>query len=160
MSCNKSISFLFVFSLSLYFNAVNAQVLNINGDTIFVNTESEVQIIFPSLPTKFIAIPDSSQFRIWDTRTGINITAKSEDYRPVTLFISEALRSHRFILMFKPDAVKLLYDYSTEKKLAQRINEMALSNSAQLSKVENKKSKANTVAKPVDNISAYYSLLE
>jgi hypothetical protein len=158
MSNSKTIFFLVSFFLFLYIPATDAQVLNINGDTIFVNTKSEVQLIFPSLPTRFITIPDSNQYRIRDTRTGINIAAKSADYHPVTLFITEALRSHRFILMFKNDnAVRLLYDYSTEKKLAQHINETSSSNFVESAKPENKKSKRGGV---VDNISNYYSMLE
>src|SRR5688500_10990601 len=135
MNYNKIILFLFILFPVIYSQNVEAQALNINGDTLFVNTEAEIRLIFPTLPTNFKTIPVNSQYRIWDSPTGINLIAQSENYAPVTLLVTEAERNHRFILMFKKhisdDEKKLYYDYSSEKKLAQHIEETAFSKSVE-----------------------------
>lgn len=160
MSYNKIIFFLFISSFGIYIQNVKAQALNINGDTIFVNTKAEVLLVFPTLPTSFTMVPVNIKYRIWDSPSGINLIAQSEDYQPVTLLITEAQRRHRFILVYKQgnSNTKFFYDYSTEKKLAQHISETPFSKSIE---PENKKKKKQAIlAGSVDSISIYYSLLE
>ena len=174
MSYPKIISFLFISFIGIYVQSVKAQSLNINGDTIFVNMEAEIQLKFPTPPKNFNTVPDNTQYRIWDTGNGINLIAGSEDYTPATLSVSEAGRNHRFILIFKKEInnneAKLYYDYSTEKKLAKHIRETAFQRSPESEKVvaknepvkDDKKKNKNEIAveKPVDSSLNYYALLE
>ena len=131
MNYTKFISFLFASVICIYFQNLKAQSLNINGDTIFVNTDAEIQIIFPTLPEAFSTIPAKTQYRIWKTEAGINFIPALEDHTPVVLLVSEAGRKHRFNIIYKKeidiDEAKLYYDYSTEKKLVQHIRETAVS---------------------------------
>jgi len=173
MNYNKIISFLFVSSLSIYNQTAKAQALNINDDTIFVNTEAEIRLIFPTLPTNFATIPVNSQYRIWDSPTGINLIAQSENYAPVTLLVTEAQRNHRFILIFKKqindNELKLYYDYSTEKKLAEHVKETEFSRLVEPEKAviniepvkpEKKREKETSVTGPVGGSSNYDALLK
>ena len=161
MNYNKITPLLFIFFCA-YIQNVTAQTLNINDDTIFVNTKTEIQLVFPTLPTSFSTIPTNTQYRIWDSPTGINLIAQSENYSPVTLSVTEAQRNHRFILIFKKDNTNtLFYDYSTEKKLAQHIKETAFSKPIGPIKPEKKKQKKEiTVAEPVDKSANYNALVE
>ncbi|MEO6455112.1 MAG: hypothetical protein ABIN97_13615, partial [Ginsengibacter sp.] len=115
MSRTKTISILFFFFIGIYLQNIKAQGLNINGDTIFVNTDAEIQIIFPTQPTNFKTIPANTQYRIWNAGKGINLIPSAEDFSPATLLVSEAQRNHKFILIFKPEInyneAKLYYDY-------------------------------------------------
>ena len=122
MSHNKLIFFLLIFFFGIYNHSIQGQALNINGDTIFLNTKTEIQLVFPTLPTNFKTVPLNTQYRIWDSPTGINLIAQSENHNPATLLVSEAKRIHHFILIFKknirPAELKTFYDYSTEKKIS------------------------------------------
>ncbi len=112
--------------------------MNINGDTIFVNREGEIQIVFPTPPTSFNAVPNYSQFRVWEVKNGIYLIADTENYDPVTLMVSEGGRSHRFLLIFKQNIsnreARLYYYYSTVKKLEQHIKTSASSKPTRIRK--------------------------
>ncbi len=164
----------FLFSLLSVFcvHKINAQALNINGDTIFVNREAEIQIVFPTVPKSFNTIPESTQYRIWSTKSGINLIADAENYDPATLVVSEGERSHRFILIFKRDIsnkeAKLYYDYSTIKKLDQHIRTTPAIRPISSEKIivktepdkqDNTNGVASTTAVVVDSSLSYYALL-
>ncbi|MEP7108446.1 MAG: hypothetical protein ABI760_10700 [Ferruginibacter sp.] len=109
---------------------VNAQDLNIKGDTIFVNAEGEFVIFFPSKPRNFSTLPVDAPYDLNPLKDGVSIRAKSENTSPATLKISESDRNHRFIIVFKKDIdfndnAATVYDYRTEKKLEQHIRATA-----------------------------------
>jgi hypothetical protein len=164
MSHNKLIFFLLIFLFGIYNHSIQGQALNINGDTIFLNTKTEIQLVFPTLPTNFKTVPLNTQYRIWDSPTGINLIAQSENHNPATLLVSEAKRIHHFILIFKknirPAELKTFYDYSTEKKLAQHISETALKSIASIKPGKKNQEKQTVAAVAVDSSLNYNALLE
>jgi hypothetical protein len=171
MNFKKTIPFLFICCFGISIASVSAQGLNINGDTILVNTQAQILLVFPTPPTSFHTVPANTQFRVWDSRAGINLIAESESDDLVTLFINEAERKHRFILKCKRgynNEVKHYYDYSSENKLAQHIGETPVQSATEAIKPENNppKPENNTIKKETasaasaDSISEYYSLLE
>ncbi len=171
MSYSRIIFLLFVFFTG-HIQQASAQSSVINGDTVFVNREAEVQIVFPTVPKQFSTLPENSAYRIWEVRNGIYLIAGSETNEPVTLSVTEAERNHRFILIFKKDLdntnAKLYYDYSTIKKLEQHIRLIPprpIAPEKTIVKTEpvvqdaiNEKA-AITVAAPVDNSLMYYAIL-
>ncbi|MEO6329123.1 MAG: hypothetical protein ABIO55_09330 [Ginsengibacter sp.] len=173
MSYPKIISFFFLFIIGITIQGITAQSLNINGDTIFVNMEAEVQIIFPTPPKNFNTIPENTEYRIWNVGTGINLIPGSADNTPVTLSVSEADRNHKFILIFKQEIskreAKLYYDYATINKLAQHVRVKTLSKSNKTDQPtvrtepvkDDKKKEKKEIAReqPVDSSLNYYVLL-
>ena len=130
MSYKNSLAFLIIFLIGIYNQNVNAQSLNITGDTIFVNAEAEIQVNFPAIPNRFSTLPNNAPYDIKSVGTGVTIIARTENAKPATLLVSESGRNHRFLLVFKKDIdynndAALFYDYSTVKKIDQRIKEIA-----------------------------------
>lgn len=170
MSNDKIIPCLFISFLGLYIQTATAQLLNISNDTIFVNMEAEVQIIFPTHPTAYSTIPATTQYLIWDKKAGINIIPGSANHAPATLLVSEAGRQHKFTLIFKQDIdnseAKLYYDYSTFDKLAQHVKgrstaaALAESPAGIINKVKNRRRKKDPPKMFTDSSASYYSLLE
>ncbi len=110
--------------LLLFFSTMgtsHAQELNIEGDTIFVNTEAEIMVRFPTLPTFFNTVPSNAPYNLKTAGTGFTITAKAEKTKPAPLFVIEGGRNHKFLLVFKKNInynndSEMDYDFSTVKK--------------------------------------------
>ncbi len=148
-----------------------AQELNIDGDTLFVNTEAEIMVRFPTLPTFFNTVPSNAPYNFKTAGTGFTITAKAEKTKPAPLFVNEGGRNHKFLVVFKKNInynndSEMDYDFSTVKKLEQHIRMTALKKSAPKSEPdpvskEDKKPKPPKKDKAAENTaSGYYSLLE
>lgn len=105
-----------------------AQGLNIDGDTIFVNTEAEIMVRFSTLPSFFNTVPSNAPYNFKTAGTGFTITAKAEKTKPAPLFVNEGGRNHRFIIVFRKNInynndAEMDYDFSTVKKLEQHIKQ-------------------------------------
>ncbi|MEO6231115.1 MAG: hypothetical protein ABJB11_16560 [Ferruginibacter sp.] len=160
-----------IFYLSgIFFCSAYAQ--GISGDTIFVNTEAEINLQFPSRPTSFYTNPKNAPYDLRSLNNGLTITAKSENTKTAILSITENKRTHSFFLAYKKIInydieAELFYDYSTEKKLSQHLKETAarilqnapaIANDKLNTETENATSGTSSVT---DKQSAsYYALLE
>lgn len=123
----RRIFFLFV-CVTTFWRSGTGQ--SITGDTIFVNAEAEIGIKFPTRPSGFYTIPKDAPYNFVTIPLGFTIGAKSENIKPAQLFVTEGENSHQFVLVFKKDidynnTAELSFDYSTKKKLAQRVKEIA-----------------------------------
>ena len=166
----RLVLFLFFFG-AIGIHQVQAQDLNIEGDTIFVNTEAEIMIRFPTLPTFFNTIPSTAPYNLKTAGTGLTIIAKAEKTKSAPLFVIEGGRNHKFVLVFKKNInynndAEIDYDFSTLKKLEQHIKMAVLKSSGTKRETEpiikeDKKTKPSKKEKAAENSSAnYYSLLE
>lgn len=122
--------FFLVFVLALSLGQSRAQDLNIEGDTIFVNTEAEIMVRFPTLPSFFNTVPSNAPYNFKTAGTGFTITARAEKTKPAPLFVNEGGRNHKFLLVFKKNInynndAEIDYDFSTVKKLEQHIKLLA-----------------------------------
>lgn len=153
---------------------------NITEDTIFLNTNLTFDLILPTNPTSFSTIPENTLYKVKPAGNDVTITTDKENLPPATLIISEAGRKHNFIIFYKKDIDlsapnAAIRDYSTIKKLQQRVNELSLQKSAsdQKNKAAINQSETNNtttsepnnqneipVKKEKDSSSYYYSLLE
>lgn len=150
-----------------------AQELNISGDTIFVNTEAEIMVRFPTLPTYFNTQPPTAPYNLKTAGTGFTITSKAEKTKSAPLTVMEGGRTHKFILVFKKNInynndAEMDYDFSTVKKLEQHIRSLSLKKSGSKTDPEyltvfkeDKKEKPSKKDKAAENAAAnYYALLE
>lgn len=162
---------LFIFFLTMGICQLQAQELNIDGDTIFVNTEAEIMVRFPNLPTFFNTVPSNAPYNFKTAGTGFTITAKAERTKPAPLFVNEGGRNHKFLVVFKKNInynndAEIDYDFSTVKKLEQHIRMTALKKTNIKTEPEpiakeEKKGKPSKKEKAAENTAAsYYSLLE
>ena len=136
MNYKKHPIFLFVLVMCFYVPSVKAQELK--GDTVYVNTEAEVLVRFPTLPDFFNTVPSNAPYNFKTAGTGFTVIAKEENSKSAPLTVSEGGRTHHLILVFKKDInydndAELDYDYSSIKKLEQQIKE-SKSTTAQKSK--------------------------
>ncbi len=166
----RFVLFLFFFCV-MGFHQSGAQDLNIDGDTIFVNTEAEIMVRFPTLPSFFNTVPSNAPYNFKTAGTGFTIIAKAEKTKPAPLFVNEGGRTHKFVLVFKKNInynndAEIDYDFSTVKKLEQHIKITALKNTVLTTTPEavakdDKKGKPSKKDKAAQNTSVtYYSLLE
>jgi|GEM_PF-3146761 len=114
-----------LFSLMLSASSASAQN-NIIGDTIFVNTDDELQI---KLPSDNIELRWTSLNPAYATSPGpssIFVHAKTENAKCSNLSVFEGPgpRNHNFIFCYQKNISKVIYDYSTVKKVQQRIKEI------------------------------------
>ncbi|MBL7702118.1 MAG: hypothetical protein JNM14_07705 [Ferruginibacter sp.] len=165
--------FLLLFTGGIGVFGLQAQELNINGDTIFVNTEAEIMVRFPTLPTYFNTQPPTAPYNLKTAGTGFTITSKAEKTKSAPLTVMEGGRTHKFILVFKKNInynndAEMDYDFSTVKKLEQHIRSLSLKKpgsktdpeSLPVAK-EDKKEKPSKKDKAAENAAAnYYALLE
>ena len=166
----RLVLFLFFFGgMGIYRS--QAQQLNIDGDTIFVNTEAEIMVRFPNLPSFFNTVPSNAPYNFKTAGTGFTITAKAERTKPAPLFVNEGGRNHKFTLVFKKNInynndAEIDYDFSTVKKLEQHIKLAATKRSGAKTEPaaitrDDKKDKPSKKDKAAENAAAnYYSLLE
>lgn len=163
---------LFLFSLMLaLFSGITitqAQDLNINGDTIYVNAEAEVMVRFPTMPTYFNTTPSNAPYNFKTAGTGFTIIAKAERTKPAPLVVNEGGRTHKFLIVFKKNIdynndAEMDYDYSTKKKLEQHILEKESVNNNTIvdnNKTEKKSKKGNKDREEDYPLAGYYALLE
>jgi tetratricopeptide (TPR) repeat protein len=127
MKIKKLLSVLFITVVAV--SKTEAQSSEINGDTIYVTTEFEVSVKFPS--DNIIArFTDPSAPFIW-TSVGqsLLIRAKSDNSKCSILVVDEGKRHHNFFVCYKKDLSadrldQVLFDRSTVKKLQQRVKEI------------------------------------
>ncbi len=124
MKTNKQYIVLLSLGLLLINSEIKAQ--EINGDTIFVDSKTVVAVRFPSLPTNFYTNPPDAPYNLVSLPTGFTIIAKRKNTPTAELFVIENKRTHRFIIVNKKKADTKVFDYdfSTVKKLKERINQM------------------------------------
>jgi hypothetical protein len=106
---------------------VNAQKNNITGDTIFVNTEQELQIKFPSDKIEYRWLNLNPPYTVSFAPNSLLIHAKTDSAKCSTLSVFEGPgpRNHSLIVCYNKDISKDLYDYSTVARLQQRIKEIS-----------------------------------
>lgn len=143
------ISFLLALILFINVSSVNAQ--EIKGDTIYVNTEAEVLVRFPTLPGFFNTVPSNAPYNFKTAGTGFTVIAKEENSKSAPLTVSEGGRTHHFLLVFKKDInydndAELDYDYSTIKKLEQHIKDSKSANVQKTATAKLDNNKATAVA--------------
>jgi hypothetical protein len=142
MRRNRNIQF--IFSLVFCFFVIKARSQSgIVGDTIFVNAEAEIGVRFPKLLTDFRTAPDNAPYFVKGLNNSLTVIAKDENTATSILLVTEGGRQHKFLLVFKKDIdynTSLDYDYSTVKKIDQRIKQMAAAKES---------SPAETPAKPL-----------
>ena len=166
----RLVLFLFFFCVMGIYQS-RAQGLNIDGDTIFVNTEAEIMVRFPTLPSFFNTVPSNAPYNFKTAGTGFSITAKTEKTKPAPLFVNEGGRNHKFFVVFKKNInynndTEIDYDFSTVKKLEQHIKMTAIKKAGTKIETEStprdeKKGKPSKKGKTVESTSAnYYTLLE
>lgn len=112
--------------IASFFSLSQTKAQEIKGDTIYVNAEAEILVRFPAMPGYFNTIPSNAPYNFKTAGNGFTVIAKSENTKPTPLTVSEGGRTHRFILAFKKDInydndAELDYDYSTIKKIEDRI---------------------------------------
>jgi len=120
--------FVALLSVGLLFINYEIKAQAINGDTIFVDSKTVVAVRFPSLPTNFYTNPPDAQYNLVSLPTGFTIIAKKKNTPAAELFVIENKRTHRFIIVNKKQAGGSSritdYDFSTVKKLKERIMQM------------------------------------
>jgi hypothetical protein len=119
---------LFVIAVAAVLQDTEGQT--ISGDTVFVNTEAEVAIKFPSKLSDFYTTPNNAPYNLKSLSSGLTISAKSENTQPALLFITEGGRTHHLVLAFKKginydNENELFLDYSTLKKLELHVKDLA-----------------------------------
>lgn len=120
--------YVFFLSLGLLLIQCEVRAQSINGDTILVDSKTVVAVRFPSLPTNFYTNPPDAPYNLVSLPTGFTIIAKKKNTPPAELFVIENKRTHRFIIVNKKpaDGTSRItdYDFSTVKKLKERIMQM------------------------------------
>ena len=118
------------FFLTLLITGISTQAKAqaINGDTIYVNTQVEVAVRFPTMPSNFYTNPIDAPYNFKTLSNGFTISAKSKKAKPSPLFVTEGKRVHHFLLMYKKDInynnlAETDLDYSTVKKLEEHIGQ-------------------------------------
>ncbi|MEO6719674.1 MAG: hypothetical protein ABIN67_04870 [Ferruginibacter sp.] len=169
-----------IFSLILLITCVlfqHSSGQSITGDTIFVNSEAEIAIKFPSKLSNFYTAPNNAPYNLKSISTGLTISSKSENTKPAFLFVTEGGRTHRIVLAYKKninydDEAELFFDYGTLKKLEQHVAELAARKKtgpvpAEVKTAEVKNNDQNTVAgnntateSPAEAEDSYNALLE
>src|SRR5438309_2222531 len=121
----KTKVYVIVFLVMCFTNA-NAQKNNLIGDTIYVNTDEELQVKFPSdkLESRWTSV--NPPYVITYSPNSIFLHAKADTAHCSTLSVFEGPgpRNHSFIVCYQKNISKVIYDYSTLKKLQQRIKEV------------------------------------
>jgi hypothetical protein len=119
-----------LFFLLFIVQVTYAQKYNIAGDTVYVNSETEVRIRFPSMPSSFYTAPLNAPYNFKTLGKGFTVSAKQDNTKPAALFVMEGSHEHRFILVFKKkinysntDEIDL--DYSSKKKLKRHVKQQA-----------------------------------
>ncbi len=120
--------YVFFLSLGLLLIKCEVRAQSINGDTILVDSKTVVAVRFPSLPTNFYTNPPDAPYNLVSLPTGFTIIAKKKNTTSAELFVIENKRTHRFIIVNKKpaDGTSRItdYDFSTVKKLKERIMQM------------------------------------
>lgn len=121
----KKIFFLLIL-LQQFSIIVKAQKVNITGDTIFVNTDDECQIKFPSDNIEWRWTSLNPAYSTSKAPNSIFLHAKDENAKCSNLSVFEGPgpRSHSFVVCYKKNIDKVVYDYSTKQKLQQRAKEI------------------------------------
>lgn len=112
--------------LILFF--IPGRTQSISGDTIYVNTQVEVAILFPTMPSTFYTNPKDAPYNFKTLTNGFTVSAKIKNAKPAPLFVTEGKRNHVFLLMYKKDinyrnVEETNFDYSTVQKLEDHIRQ-------------------------------------
>ncbi len=113
-------------TLTLSSIIVHAQKTNITGDTIYVNTETEIQVKFPSDNIDLRWTDLNPPYAVSAGPSSIFLHAKVDNSKcsRLNVFEGPGPRNHSFIICFQKDINKDIYDWSTVKKLQQRVKEI------------------------------------
>ncbi len=116
--CNKLVFLTFI----VFIGKVSAQ--NINGDTVYVSTETQTWLTFYSAPNGQVT-KDATDFSVAGTGKSIAIQPLKSNTRATTLMIQEGPRTHQFLVLYKDDLnpLELSYDYTDLKKMAQKVKD-------------------------------------
>ena len=95
------------------------------NDTVYVNTESIVELIFKEASSGEIPNGDGSYEIRGGTGTSLLIRAKKKNAKTQPLIVTEGTREHRFILVYKTGATAGRKDYSNLEKIAEQERETA-----------------------------------
>jgi hypothetical protein len=113
----------------LAFIQASVKAQSINGDTIYVDSKAEIRLEFPSKQTDFYLIPSDAPYNLKTLSKGFTIIAKKKNTAPAQLSVIENKRTHRLTIAYKKninydDPKETYYDYSTLKKLKERVKEL------------------------------------
>lgn len=97
-----------------------AQIVN---DTIFVNTNSVVEITFPSPPEATLSRGDGSFEVDGGKKKSLLLKARTKDPEAEKLTVTEGSRTHTFVLAYSENVLVKIIDYSSSKKLNQHIKD-------------------------------------
>lgn len=119
----------FFLGVGLLFLRSEIKAQSINGDTIYVDAKTVVAVRFPSLPTNFYTNPPDAPYNLVSLPTGFTIIAKKKNAVPADLTVIENKRTHKFVIAYRKHADNDIaqapdYDFSTTKKLKERIKQM------------------------------------
>lgn len=143
--------------------AVKAQKTNLTGDTIFVNTDEELQIKFPSDKLEYRWTSLNPPYTVSMAPNSIFVHAKNDTAKcsNISVFEGPGPRNHSFIVCYHKELSKVIYDYSTVKKLQQRVQEIEAREVAKIAAgKEEPASAGNPANSNTSTNSSYYALLE
>lgn len=141
MKSKYRISLLFFLHGFLLF--VNTEAQNIRNDTVYVNTESAVELVFKSRSNGKLLQGDGSIEVKDGTNTSLVIRALKKEVADQPLEVTEGKRVHRFILSYKDPLPANRIDWSDVRKLKAYVTEKEKNVSKEL----NEANKLNDQAK-------------
>ncbi|MEJ7736644.1 MAG: hypothetical protein WKF97_04385 [Chitinophagaceae bacterium] len=125
MKANHCIAFLMLLPSFFFHNDAEAQ--NIRGDTIHLEANSVVAVVFPSSPSKAELAINNGQEGLYEIsdmgKKSLSIKALKKGAKDQALEVTEGGRKHLFILSYKEGSPARSIDLSTKKKLSARVVE-------------------------------------
>ena len=125
MKKGSYISMIFMLLSCLVNNQAAAQ--NIRGDTIFLETNSVVAVLFPAITGKAALVPIDGMDALYEVtelaKRSIAIRALKKNAPDQALEVDEGGRKHLFILAYKDGSPARSLDFSTRKKLSAHVDE-------------------------------------
>lgn len=110
----------------LFYNSAGAQ--NIRGDTIYVDENSVVAILFSAVPRKADLSMNDGQGGLYEVKVmgkkSLSIKALKKEARDQFLEVDEGDKEHLLILSYKEGSPARTIDWSTKRKLTARANEV------------------------------------
>jgi tetratricopeptide (TPR) repeat protein len=100
---------------ALYSEVSSAQ--NIVGDTIFVGTEGEVEVVFGAKVKGFETSPEKHFFELFPNSQSVSVRALKKYAEPIKFLVDEGNRRHEFVLAYKDGVSAFRLDLSDLSKV-------------------------------------------
>src|SRR3954470_4323160 len=111
----------FLLFLHGFFSHSNAEAQNIRGDTIYVEANKVVRVVFPSPPGKAELLDNDSLERLYEVNdmggNALSILALKKEAKNQYLEVTEGDRKHLFIISYKEGNPARSIDLSTKGKI-------------------------------------------